>query len=175
MIVILVYSIENCNYCIHFRKKELSNRDVNIWRWQQEVCLFMHFSNAFDLVDHDLLLQKLRHCCLRGIIHGQLSSYLPNRKEIVVFGNSTSYEQSIKYGVPQGSILWRLMFLLFLMISHAKLTVATWFFAPIILDMLVKMEIQPVWSDICSQHWINFLFGLTTIVYGWIPRKLFIY
>lgn len=97
------------------------------------------------------------------------------KPKIVVFGNSTSYEQSIKYGVPQGSILWRLMFILFLMISHAKLTVATWFFAPIILDMLVKMEIQPVWSDICSQHWINFLFGLTTIVYGWIPRKLFIF
>lgn len=77
-------------------------------------CLMIDFRKAFDLVDHGILLQKLKlyKCDERTITW--FDSYLTSRTQTVSINNAMSGSESILYGVPQGSILGPLMFLLFI-------------------------------------------------------------
>ena len=72
------------------------------------------FCKAFDSVDHLLLLKKLRHYKLSAKAVNWVSSYLLNRKHKVVINNTDSATENIICGVPQGSILGPLLFLLFI-------------------------------------------------------------
>ena len=76
--------------------------------------VMVDFKKAFDLVDHKLLLQKLKHYRLSNETLSWFSSYLLGRKQKVSFGNFLFEEENIKNGVPQGSILGPLLFLLFI-------------------------------------------------------------
>jgi len=80
------------------------------------VGVFLDFKKAFDTVDHRILLDKLNKYGIRGVAHAWLSDYLSNRKQYVSFNSVDSSKQIISYGVPQGSILGPLLFLLILMI-----------------------------------------------------------
>ena len=76
--------------------------------------MFLDFAKAFDTVDHQILLQKLYHYGIRGKTHQLIESYLTDREQCVQVNNSTSDLQKITHGVPQGSILGPLMFLLYI-------------------------------------------------------------
>ena len=78
------------------------------------VSFFMDFSKAFDCLDHRLLLGKLWHYGVRGIPYYWFKSYLENRRQYVSIGNVVSQSAEITYGVPQGSILGPLLFLIFI-------------------------------------------------------------
>ena len=87
--------------------------------------VFLDLSKAFDTVNHGILLKKLEFYGIRGLPKVWFSSYLSNRKQFVSIGNTTSDFRSINCGVPQGSVLGPLLFLMTSMTSKFTLTFAT--------------------------------------------------
>ena len=76
--------------------------------------LFLDFTKAFDMVNHAILLSKLKAYKFDNIVLKWLSSYLSERSQKVVMSNWESSAQNIRYGIPQGSILGPLLFLLYI-------------------------------------------------------------
>ena len=76
--------------------------------------IFLDFQKAFDTVDHCIHLDKLYMYGIRGIAHDWFLSYLSNRSQAVVYNNHESDFKAMKCGVPQGSILGPLLFLIYI-------------------------------------------------------------
>ena len=77
-------------------------------------CVFLDFAKAFDTVNHAILLGKLKHYGLQGASYSLLESYLTNRKQQVEINGTLSDYGIIKHGVPQGSVLGPLLFLIYI-------------------------------------------------------------
>jgi len=76
--------------------------------------IFIDLSKAFDTLDHTLLIKKLEFYGIRGLPLKLFESYLSNRKQYVVYNDVTSNLTKITCGVPQGSILGPLLFILYI-------------------------------------------------------------
>ena len=76
--------------------------------------IFADLQKVFDTVDHDILIQKLNHYGIRGVANNWFSSYLQNRLQYVSINGFNSKLEHIHCGVPQGSILGPLLFLIYI-------------------------------------------------------------
>ena len=77
------------------------------------VAVFLDLSKAFDMVNHSILLSKLEHYGVTGLSLDWFASYLSSRKQFVSYNDHNSSHLDIACGVPQGSILGPLLFLIF--------------------------------------------------------------
>ena len=84
--------------------------------WENnEHCLgiFIDFKKAFDTVNHGILITKLEHNGIRGQPLNLIINYLEKRQQYVAFRGAESTQREIRVGVPQGSILGPLFFLIY--------------------------------------------------------------
>ena len=76
--------------------------------------IFVDFKKAFDVIDHNLLLRKLAIYGMSDSTMEIFRSYLKNRQQCVTIGTRTSTLSTLKYGIPQGSVLGPILFSLYI-------------------------------------------------------------
>ena len=136
--------------------------------------IYIDLKKAFDTVQHQILLYKLQHYGIRGLAFQWFESYLSKRKQFVVINNIQSdISEFCEYGVPQGSVLVPVLFLLFINDidrSLSKITIKLFaddtncFISDknfISLERLVEIELNRL------QKWIN----ATKLTINFDPKK----
>ena len=85
----------------------IDQKEIAVW-------IFLDLSKAFDTVNHSILFDKLKHYGIRGLAFEWVKSYFSNRLQFIQFNDCFSASKNISCGVPQGSILGPLFFLLYI-------------------------------------------------------------
>ncbi len=81
--------------------------------------VFIDLEKAFDTVNHEIILSKLEHYEIRDNSLAWLRSYLTNRKQSVRLNGVNSKTENVSCGVPQGSILGPLLFIIYVNDMHS--------------------------------------------------------
>ena len=92
----------------------MSKRITSFERKETAHGIFLDFAKAFDIVNHNTLINKLEYYVVRGTPIKWFRSYFNNRLQCVEIDNSLSEVESIDCGVPQGSVLGSILFLLYI-------------------------------------------------------------
>ena len=83
---------------------------LNIDKGKYTGLIFIDLKKAFDTVDHEILLKKLKMYGVTGLVHDWFTSYLDNCKQFYRVDGTSSDVKGINCGVPQGSCLGPLLF-----------------------------------------------------------------
>ena len=98
---------------------ELTDRlTQNLDQGKISITIFLDLSKAFDTLNHEILLNKLSYYGVNGTANTWFRSYLTNRKQFVLYEDTKSGMLPISTGVPQGSILGPLLFLIYMNDIH---------------------------------------------------------
>jgi len=125
------YNIIDCRQFAYQKGKGVNNLiahlsdyiNTNMSKRDHTLALFFDFSKAFDVLDHDILLNKLKKIGIRGKTLELFASYLKDRKFCVKIDGKYSKFYDLKSGVPQGSILGPKLFIIYIcdLLKHLKI------------------------------------------------------
>ena len=176
------FGFRKMHSCEHALLSAQSNLLNAMNKKQIALLLLIDFSKAFDMVDHDILLKKLEHYGIRGIAYNWLSSYLNNRKQYVHTNGTSSDVRPLEYGVPQGSILGPLLFIVYINDLPRSYELARFILyaddANIIITGNSEQELQSKYNSLASaiENWVNangLLLNVSKTKYMIISNKKF--
>ena len=126
--------------------------------------IYFDFAKAFDSVNHDILLHKLKYKYqIDGLLLKFIVNYLKRRKQQVVVGNATSSTLTVNSGVPQGSIIGPLLFVLFINDIGEGLSEST--------NLALYADDTKIWRNILSQQDHEILQHDINLLYDWSTRN----
>ena len=107
------------NHYENILKDLIESREVDV--------IYLDFAKAFDKVDHGILLHKINDIGIKGKLGEWIHNFLTNRKQKVMINGTFSRKSNVRSGVPQGSVLGPLLFLIMIGdidkdIKHSRVT-----------------------------------------------------
>ena len=120
---------------------------------QTPINIYLDLSKAFDTLDHSILLHKLSHYGVNDSALKLLSSYLSNRKQYVNYRNCNSELTPLHVGVPQGSILGPLLFIIY--VNDISVSSNIFKFTMYAYDTTLSTTIDSTNENNCSTELIN--------------------
>lgn len=131
---------------------------TNLARGKNVDVIYLDFAKAFDKVDHGLLLHKMKQLGIMGHLGEWMHSFLTNRQQVISVNGHPSDPSEVVSGVPQGSVLGPLLFLIMIMdIDNELLNTQTTSFAD---DTRVKREI-------CTENDVKLLQNDLNLILEW--------
>ena len=125
--------------------------------------VFLDFAKAFDKVNHNVLLEKIVKHKIKGNIGKWVKTFLTNRKYVVTANGETSAEQNVSSGVPQGTVLGPVLFLM--MISDIDEKVKACIVRSFADDTRISKKIEKATDRDIMQHDLN-------TIYEWAKENL---